>query len=104
MNRIRLLLFTMFVVAVTVLTSGISLTYAQGPAVEKDPAAAKKAAEKDPAIAKKKADAAARALAKRAEFLKQRKESREYIKKVIEGQQPRPASPAPDNTGTGGAK
>ena len=99
MNRIRLLLFTMFVVAVTVQFSGISMTYAEhGPAVEK------KTAEKDPAIAKKKADAAARALTKRAEFLKQRKESREYIKKVIEGQQPRSASPAPDNAGTGGAK
>ena len=99
MNRFMLLMVTTFLVAVMVLSSGISVTYAQ-----QDPMPAKPAVENDPVAAQRKADAAARALAKRAEMLKQRKAAREFIKKVVEGQQPGAAAPAPDNAGTGGAK
>ena len=99
MNRFLFLLCATCAISVTALLPGISVTHA-----DQDSATVKKAAEKDQAAAKRKADAAARALAKRAEFLKQRKESREYIRKVVEGQQPRPAASTPDNAGTGGAQ
>ena len=99
MNRFKLLILTSFVIAVTALSPGISITYA-----EQGPTAAIKTDIKDPAAAKLKADAAARALAKRADMLKQRKEARDYIRKVVEGQQAVRAAPVPDNAGTGGAQ
>ena len=99
MNRFRLLLITTLVVAVTALSTGINVTYAQ-----QDPSAQKLTDEQKATEAKRKADAATRALAKKAEIQKQRKAAREYVRKVVEGQQPGAATPAPDNAGQGGAK
>jgi hypothetical protein len=100
MNRFRFLLFTAFVMAVTAFSSGISVSFAD----QQDSAVAKPAAEEKAAAAKRAETAAARAIAKRAELLQQRKASKEYIKKVIEGQQPGAAAPAPDNAGKEGAQ
>jgi len=97
MNRFRLLLITMCAVAVTVFSSGIGVSYAEENSTAANPTAEKAAAEK------RKADAATRALAKRAEMLKQRKDAKEYIKKVVEGQQPGEVT-SPADAGTGGAK
>ena len=99
MNRFKLLLFTTFIVAVTAFSSGIGVSYAQ-----QDPAAAKPTAEQDAAAATLKAKAATRAIEKRAEMLKQRKAAKEYIKKVVEGQQPGAEVAPPDNTGKEGAQ
>jgi hypothetical protein len=110
MNRIRLLLCTLLVASLTAFSSGIGVSYAeQGPAAAGPPAgtdagAARLTPEQKAAVAKRKEDSAARALAKRAEMLKQRKAGREYIKKVVEGQQPGAEAPAPVDAGTGGAK
>jgi hypothetical protein len=93
MNRFRLLLCTSLVVAVTALSSGIGVTYAQ-----QDPAAATPPAAQDPAAVKQKADAAVRARAQRDAAINKRRAAKEYIKKVVEGQQ----AVAPDNSG--GAK
>lgn len=99
MNRIRLLLFATFVVAVTAFSWGSSATYAQqGTATEKP------ATEKDPAAAKRDADAAVKARAKRDAVIKNRHATKDYIKKVVEGQQPGAAATAPDNTGKEGGK
>jgi hypothetical protein len=93
-NRFRLLLLTALFVAVTAFTAGISITYAQ------QDADAPKLTDEENAAAKAKKDAdAARAIAKRAELLKQRQAAKDYIKKVVEGQQP-----APDDAGKEGAK
>ena len=100
MIRFRLLLFTAFVVLVTAFSSGIGVSYAE----QQYSAVAKPTAEEKAAAAKRAEDAAARALAKRAEMLKQRKAAKEYIKKVVEGQQPGAEAPAPDNAGKEGAK
>jgi hypothetical protein len=96
MNRIRLLLFSMFLVVVTALSSGIGVTYA-----DQNPVDAKKAVEKDPAATKRKADAAVRARAQRDAAVKRRHDTKDYIKKVVEGQQSGTTSAAPDS---GGAK
>lgn len=100
MNRFKLLLCMSFVVAVTVLFSGINVACAQ----QASPAAAPDsvAAAQERAAAKERA--AARAITKRAEMLKKRQEAKKYIQKVIEGQQPGAGSAAPDNTGKEGAK
>jgi len=99
MNRFRLLLFTTFVVAVTALPFAVSITYAG-----QDPAAAKPAAEQDPAAVKRAADAAVRARAQRDAAIKRRHDTKKYIQKVIEGQQPGATAPAPGNAGKEGTK
>jgi hypothetical protein len=80
-NRSRLLLLTAFAVAVTVFVSGLSVTYAADPAT-----AHAKRAELMDKIAKKRADDGARARSKRADLLKQRKDAKDYMRKVLEGQ------------------
>lgn len=96
MNRFKLLLCTAIVAAVTVLVSGIGVSYA-------DPVApAAKAAESAAAQAPRAA-AAVRARAKRAELLKKKEASRKYIQNVVEGQQNQPVTGA-DNAGKGVAK
>lgn len=97
MNRFRLLLFTTFVAAVTVLISGISVTYA-----EQAPATAKQTTAQ--AAAAQKADAAVKARAQRDAAIKRRHEAKKYIQSVIEGQQTGPATAAPVNAGKEGAK
>ena len=97
MNGFRLLLFTTFVAAVTVLISGIGVTYA-----DQAPAAAIQTAAQ--AAAAQKADAAVKARAQRDAAIKRRHEAKKYIQNVIEGQQPGPAATAPANAGKEGAK
>jgi len=82
MNRFRLLLFTLFVVAVTAFSSGIGVSYAQ-----QDPAATPPAVAQDPAAAAKLKAAAVRARAQRDAAIKKRRDAKDYIKKVVEGQQ-----------------
>jgi hypothetical protein len=94
MNRFRLLLLTTIVAAVTVLFSGINVTFA-APA---PPAEQPGASNVPPDVAAARKAAATRARAKRDAMLKQREESKKFIKGVVEGQQI-PAAP-----GTGGAK
>jgi hypothetical protein len=96
MNGFRLLLVAALVVAVTALSWG-GISYAQ-----QAPAEVKPAVEKDPAAAKRKADAAIRARAQRDAAIKKRHETKKYIQKVVEGQQSGAATP--DNAGKGGAK
>jgi len=98
MNRFRLLLFTTFVAAVTVLISGIGVTYA-----DQAPAPAKETAAQQTATQKAAADAV-KARAMRNAAIKRRQASKKYIQGVIEGQQPGPAAAAPANAGQGGAK
>jgi hypothetical protein len=98
MNRFRFLLLTAFIVAVSVLSWGTSVTFAN-----QDSAAPHKATEKEIA-AKKRADAdAPRARAQRDAAIKQRAEGRKYIQKMIKGQQPAPAA-EPDKAGKEDAK
>jgi hypothetical protein len=99
MSRFKLLLFAMLVVAVAAFSSGISVSFA-----EQSPTAAKPTAEQEAAAAKKKAEAAVRARAKRDEAIQRKKATREYIKKVGEGQQSGAGATAPDNAGKEGAK
>ncbi|MGD0843873.1 MAG: hypothetical protein ABSA06_05825 [Geobacteraceae bacterium] len=98
MNGFRLMLFATFVAAVTVLISGLGVTYA-----DQAPAAANQSAAQ-PTAAQKAAADAVKARAMRDAAIKKRHESKKYIQNVIEGQQPGPAATAPANAGQGGAK
>lgn len=98
-NRFRLLLLMALVIAVTAFSPGISATYAQ-----QEPAATKPTAEQKAAAAERKAEAAVRARAKRDEAIKKRRDLKEYVKKVVEGQQSGAAATAPDKAGKEGAK
>jgi hypothetical protein len=98
MNGFRLLLFTTFVAAVTVLISGISVTYA-----DQAPTPANQTAVQQTAAQKAAADAV-KARAMRDAAIKRRQASKKYIQGVIEGQQPGPAAAAPASAGQGGAK
>lgn len=98
-NRFLLFLCATFVGAVTTLCSGIGISYSG-----QEPATAKKAEVNDPAAAKRKAAAAVRARAQRDAAVKRRHDSKEYIKKVVEGQQPGATVAAPSNAGKEGAK
>jgi hypothetical protein len=98
-NRFRLLLVAALVVAVTALSSGIGVTYAQ-----QDPAAVPLTAEQKAAAAKLDKAAAIRARAQRDAAIKKRHDAKTYINKVVEGQESGAAATAPDNTGKGGAQ
>jgi hypothetical protein len=99
MNRFRLLIIITLVMAVTAFSTGIGISYAEQPSNS-----AKPTDEEAAAATKRKEDSAVKALTKRAEMLKQRKAAKEYIKKVVEGQQPLPDAAAPNNAGKEGAK
>jgi hypothetical protein len=79
MNRFRLLLCTSLVVAVTALSSGIGCA-------QQEPAAATPAVAPVPAAAQRKAAAAVKARADRDAAVKKRRAAKEYIQKVVEGQ------------------
>jgi hypothetical protein len=99
MNRFRLLLFTLFVATLTALSTGISVTYAQ-----QDPPTAPPTAEQKAVGEQQHKAAATRARAKRDAAIKQRRDTKAYINKVVEGQQSGAAATAPDTTGKGGAQ
>jgi hypothetical protein len=81
MNRFRLLLVATLIVAVAALSSGIGVTYAQ-----QDPAAVPLTAEQKAAVEKRDKAAAVEARAKRDAAIKKRQAAKEYIKKVVDGQ------------------
>jgi hypothetical protein len=98
MNRFRLLIIITLVMAVTAFSTGIGISYAEQPSNSAKPT------DEEAAATKRKEDSAVKALTKRAEMLKQRKAAKEYIKKVVEGQQPPADTAAPNNAGREGPK
>jgi hypothetical protein len=99
MNRFRLLLCTLFVVAVTAFSPGIGVTYAQ-----QDSAVAQPTPEQERAAAKRAEADAVRARAQRDAAIKRRQDAKKYIQKVIDGQQSGASAAAPSNSGKGGAQ
>jgi hypothetical protein len=89
MNRFRLLLCTSLVVAVAALSLGSGVIYAQ-----QEPTAAVPAVAPNPAAVKLKAAAAAKARANRDAAINKRRAAKQYIQKVVEGQDSAPAAPA----------
>jgi len=100
MKRFRLLLFAMLAVAVTALSWGTGVTYAEQDS-KKD---VKRSHEQDQAAAKKRADAdAVKVRTQRDAAIKKRHDAQKAIQKIVRGEQPAAVS-APDNAGKENAK
>ena len=99
MNSFKLLLFTLIVAVLTASSPGIGISYAQ-----QDSPAVTMTAEQKAAVEKRDKEAAIKAREKRDAVIKTRHATKEYIKKVVEGQQPGEVPKEPVNAGTGGNK
>ncbi len=93
MNRFRLLLVATIMAAVTIFSWGIDATCADQGSAAATPAT-------DQGFAKLRAQAdAAHARAQRDAAIKRREQSKEFIQKFMDGQQPGAAATTPDNAG-----